>query len=708
MTDTPELVYMVGQHLHPADLRRCIQVSRLWHEALIPCLWSELNDNERPWHNMFYVAQGLSSNGEHGTDFPFDDRRLRLSEMIHKYGRYIRCLTITHVWTLECCLQAKLEGISALFWKIDTKVCESIDIDGPREVSISEGLPVHLKCKKPDPYDMMDVDEWDYVSRCFWTLVSNNRNLTLVDILTTQWERVLKLKSTEALHLLLSSHPRLHTLRNLPMSIESILQLNKFAPNLGAFTMSDRPTALDFLSEPVAELVHHHLRSLTLCGILALHQVSNLFQMFPSLENVEFSRWSLSDDMISCEELTIPIRLEGAHLRRLHVNSLSWVLYPRLAMRFPRLESIVVSNLARFKELNLLLRSCPNVQSIQVRFSDGSSRGYGAQLQQQDTNTTDGDNSDNDNGEVGPSVLALNVRYVHINLNHTQVEESIRIFWRTIPNLTEVSLGASNPSLLAALAQYCPALQRVDVGTMFTWCKNGISCSDAVSALLRSCNDLTHLKGAGLAIGPREIRGGCAWVCHKIEVLHLDITGFADEISEEHFGDDDNDDDDESGKYALQHVVYDRLAQLTRLRSLDMSIACTYNDLPRLRVMQLTHSHQCLRHPVNQDAVAPMDTLQFTLASGLGRLSSLSQLEELWIRGVDHRIGKEELVWMQDHWPKLKCIRGIVPRFQEAEMRDVRTWYVVNGIADFLEKYPANWSLCSAKIKDGEGLNSNS
>ncbi|KAF9202090.1 hypothetical protein BGZ59_002338, partial [Podila verticillata] len=118
----------------------------------------------------------------------------------------------------------------------------------------------------------MDALEWEYVLRCFWTLIYNNRSLTLVDVLTTQWERVLKLKFTEVLHLLLGSLPRLRTLSNLPMSIESILQLNIFAPNLDAFTMSDPPTKHDFLSEPTADSIHHHLRSLTLCGDLTLYQ----------------------------------------------------------------------------------------------------------------------------------------------------------------------------------------------------------------------------------------------------------------------------------------------------------------------------------------------------------------------------------------------------------------------------------------------------
>ncbi|KAF9323963.1 hypothetical protein BG006_000982, partial [Podila minutissima] len=72
MIDTPELVFLVGQHLHPADLRRCIQASQLWHEALIPRLWRELDDSERPWCQMFDKAETLLGAIDDGIILPFE------------------------------------------------------------------------------------------------------------------------------------------------------------------------------------------------------------------------------------------------------------------------------------------------------------------------------------------------------------------------------------------------------------------------------------------------------------------------------------------------------------------------------------------------------------------------------------------------------------------------------------------------------------
>ncbi|KAF9315917.1 hypothetical protein BG003_002559 [Podila horticola] len=199
MIDTPELVFLIGQHLHPADLRRCIQVSQPWHETLIPCLWRELDDSERPWCQ---------------TDV--DPRRL--SEMIHKYGHHIRHLRITHIWTLECCLQANLNGATMLYWKIDIRECKSIHLDGPREVSIIQGMLPHLECE-PDPYRVDLANEWDYVSKCFWALVCRNRNLTLVDILGLHGTKPeAKVHRREAVSIArlaaLASHPDQHPYAN--------------------------------------------------------------------------------------------------------------------------------------------------------------------------------------------------------------------------------------------------------------------------------------------------------------------------------------------------------------------------------------------------------------------------------------------------------------------------------------------------------------
>ncbi|KAG0026926.1 hypothetical protein BGZ81_006006 [Podila clonocystis] len=681
MIDTPELVFLVGQHLHPADLRRCIEVSQLWREILIPCLWRELDDSERPWYQMFEEAEILLSTIDDGIDLSLDmDPRRRLSELIHEYGHHIRRLRITHIWTLECCLQANLNGITMLYWRIDIRECKYIHLDGPREVAIIQGLPSHLECE-PDPCRVGHANEWDYVSRCFWALVSNNCNLTLVDMMGTR-NKLLKLKSTEeVLYPLLGSLPWLRTLTNLPIPSESIPQLKTFAPNLSVLNVAGLVTAFDFLTVATAETVHHHLRSLTLYGDFTLYQVCNIFQTFPNLENAQLLPLYKNNQLISRETqtqiITHPIHFESTRLRQLGVSHLDWALSSPdlLNMRFPALESVQITNLEQFRCLSAFLTHCPKIRSVQIDLYSGPWTDS-AQPEQQDASTDE---------DIEPLILA-NVRVLCIDRSfmRTSRSESLRFLWRSIPHLVELSLVMSTPPLLAALAQCCVALQRVNLGSVYTPWNGGHS---NVVEILTSCSELRTLEGVGLKIGPNEFRNGGTWVCHKIAMLQLEITGLGGETSEQECEKDDNDNDE---KYTLQHVVYDQLAQLTRLQRLDLSVVCACNVFPYVPAERFVYLNQCHRHRhmTISVAVRPLDTLQFTLASGLERLSGLSRLEELGVRGVDHRIRRDELSWMQVHWPRLKWIRGVAAKIEEEQTREVQTWYVEDGMPDFLERYP--------------------
>ncbi|KAG0337223.1 hypothetical protein BG005_004121 [Podila minutissima] len=255
-----------------------------------------------------------------------------------------------------------------------------------------------------------------------------------------------------------------------------------------------------------------------------------------------------------------PIHLEGIHLRQLEVSSLDWaVSFPDLlTIHFPTLESIKVVNLKQFKYLNTFVAHCAKVRSVQIDFYSGP-WGDGAQQQNQDGTMDD---------VIEPLISLPNVKVLRIarsTVQRTAQSESLGFLWRTVPHLVELSLLVSTPPLLAALAQCCPALRRVNVGSVYTlW--NGENSS--VVELLTPCSDLRALEGVGLKIGPNEFRNSVPLVCHKIETLHLAIMGLGDETRREweHESDDDDDDSyDGDEKYALQHVVYDQLAQLTRL-----------------------------------------------------------------------------------------------------------------------------------------------
>ncbi|KAF9316549.1 hypothetical protein BG006_003506, partial [Podila minutissima] len=137
------------------------------------------------------------------------------------------------------------------------------------------------------------------------------------------------------------------------------------------------------------------------------------------------------------------------------------------------------------------------------------------------------------------------------------------------------------------------------------------------------------------------------------------ITGLGGETRrEQEHENDDYDDDDGGEKCALQHAVYDQLAQLTRLRRLDLSIVCTCKVPSYVPAELYVYLYRCLRHRhrTSNVVVGSLDTLQFSLSLRLARLLGLSPMEELGDRGVDHRIRRDELIRMQEHWPRLRWI----------------------------------------------------
>jgi hypothetical protein len=85
-------------------------------------------------------------------------------------------------------------------------------------------------------------------------------------------------------------------------------------------------------------------------------------------------------------------------------------------------------------------------------------------------------------------------------------------------------------------------------------------------------------------------------------------------------------------RHKIQGRVYDRLARLTTLEVL--RIAGNY--------------------PAPQD-----DCLEMSLESGLGRLSGLKKLRELYVMNIETKIGVKEVQWMTENWPRLRVLHGL-------------------------------------------------
>ncbi|KAG0262918.1 hypothetical protein DFQ27_002039 [Actinomortierella ambigua] len=63
------------------------------------------------------------------------------------------------------------------------------------------------------------------------------------------------------------------------------------------------------------------------------------------------------------------------------------------------------------------------------------------------------------------------------------------------------------------------------------------------------------------------------------------------------------------------------------------------------------------------------ESLEWTLERGMDQLARLVRLRSFDLRGTDHLLSEEEIIWMKDHWPNLRRLLGLAshPRVLEVQ-----------------------------------------
>lgn len=126
------------------------------------------------------------------------------------------------------------------------------------------------------------------------------------------------------------------------------------------------------------------------------------------------------------------------------------------------------------------------------------------------------------------------------------------------------------------------------------------------------------------------------WACLRLQSLWILICGL-------------------DGEIATGARVYAKLARLTRLKELSLG--------PRNQAMAL-------------NVTKPF--LSVRLHAGLGQLSALRMLETFVFIGMGYDIGEAEVVWMVEHWRRLRRIHG--PLGYSRETQTLTEILVRNGV----------------------------
>ncbi|KAF9173986.1 hypothetical protein BGX21_010232 [Mortierella sp. AD011] len=210
------------------------------------------------------------------------------------------------------------------------------------------------------------------------------------------------------------------------------------------------------------------------------------------------------------------------------------------------------------------------------------------------------------------------------------------------PELASVSISRSafDDEIIASIIKAAPSLKKLDNPSGVFGPKAHASiiqsqcnklewlsvkkCSSFTGAMaqeiLSRCPLLKHFEAPSIHL--KDIaQSGLPWVCLELENLTIQFEKQPEDPIE------------------WERGVFGQLSRLTRLKHFDMGFG-----------------YRGFHH--NGSRVVPKQSINLSLASGLGSLASLKEIRTFHFEGTVQEMGKEEIQWMLDHWKKLTKSRG--------------------------------------------------
>ncbi|KAF9150393.1 hypothetical protein BG015_007812 [Linnemannia schmuckeri] len=579
-------------------LLSCVQVSSLWHSALSASLWHTIDDTLYSWKHYLEKHDSEEEAGEHDTQW--------VMGIFAKYGHHIRELSIT--W--KVLISAAFEG-GACSELVSLRI-HALFYETKREVLEKRGIPVGRSyAVKPGPF-LSPIFKEGAVLKETWSSGRSERQQQIDWLVVQQY------------WLLIRQNLGLRSLdiRRMPQWMGGLAQETFFYETVGLLDrlvdlgMDDFEVDLNLLL--VAQPKLQRFRT-----SLNLHYRHTLTTLFPGLRLVE------------CKGYISPLNVATL------LGRIPGLEEMRLYSFLPGRSSLPVTTLsAQIEELKAfidpILSSPSNLQTF---FLEKTRQGADVEI--------------------------------------------LKVFLPWWPSLKRLLVTGLTREIAFTAIKFCPLLEHVgetmDPTSIFPDHQRKTD-HNIPTLFLKSCPQLRVINGIKLAIDvhldPHAVEG---WICPQLRTLRCQIIGLPRLTKQERIALDTQPLDSLSPSPAsiqenldatqeekaeaaeariniqtfqkLHHQIYDQLAQLTNLRRLILGFE--FRDFYRL----ILYSQGS--YPVwNYDDPVP-GTLEFSLASGLGRLSTLKNLEEFGFEGLDHRIGRLEIEWMAANWPQLRVLRGV-------------------------------------------------
>ncbi|KAG0201156.1 hypothetical protein BGX33_010496 [Mortierella sp. NVP41] len=609
----PEVVTFFGPHLTPPDLLNCIQVSRLWSEIFIPHLYHTLDDSKHSWPPILAKYDSEEAAGNK------DEQWIRA--IFTKYGHHVRHFCVSWTVLINCAFDVgtftRLCSVSPTMVGMSSTVRQRLELmdrmnlsglDGAttyaaRMLVAAEGAqlsPLLAGAFKPVFADWRTVleqqQDWETMQKLWLLIIHNNPGLRRLELSRTL-RRLADVQDVECLY---------RILQNLP--------------ELTSFTNEYLPVVLDRLLD-------------------------------------------------SCSNLRTFEFIFGT-------NNLDDCLF--LQTTYPQLRSLKVDVSMRSRTFFTLLRHLPNLDALYCYgfVNEGDFGLDAAQILDSNNNRT----------PIKLRTLRLSCQSDRLN----QLIANQVLSW--LPNLIEFATDVLSTSIAQALVRHCPLLEVFDGTNEESLHENHANPPteiDTARILLTGCPHLKSFNAIHHEISAEDMVN-LPIVCHGLTKFRCQIRGVprlttveqkvlamhqgtesttiplitmstpttASGLPEDLLSKDELEAilRKQERSRNLQRRVFDRLASLTSLQTIDLGFE--YRDLDIFfghGSMGRTKSAQG-----DYDYGRPFpDTLELTLKSGFDRLATLTRLEVFGFESVDHRIGEPELTWMATAWPRLRVLRGI-------------------------------------------------
>lgn len=264
----------------------------------------------------------------------------------------------------------------------------------------------------------------------------------------------------------------------------------------------------------------------------------------------------------------------------------------------------------------------------------------------------------------------LNLKSLNVGWLKKKEDNTYWILFSALPFLTTLKVKDLGHDISKAIATHCPQLEvLVDYKKpKIAYAAEILNELCALEPILQSCPNLRVLDALGHRLVV-SVMVETPWTTTKLETLRCQIRGLnrLDRVEEERYS-----------RALNLFQKKNRKPNVRRTEIMQRYQVCLddhtrlYAQLARqtqLRTLELGFDHRVKDYRCASGYSDPVkDTPELSLASGLGLLSDLKELEVFGFEGFDLRIGTKELDWMAENWPRLRMLRGLqkdtFPRIQ--------------------------------------------